>query len=103
MRCNTLNLDLVNISQLRQHGSKCFTPRPAPDSGGVIKGQNSTISELGHVSYQVKWNQKCSNMVAIIIPADPTPFPPPAFRRYGGWDQGVKVQKFQNMVMLHIN
>ena len=29
--------------------------------------------------------------------------PPRAFRRYGGWDQGVKIQNFQNMVKLHIN
>ena len=72
MRCNTLNLDLVNISQLRQHGSKYFTPRPAPTLG-CGQRSNSTISELGHVSYQVKWNQKCSNMVAIILPADPHP------------------------------
>ena len=35
------------------------------------KGQNSPFSEHVHVAYQIKWNHKCSNMVAKILPADP--------------------------------
>ena len=31
------------------------------------KGQNSTVSEYGHVVYQIKWNHKCSNMQAHIL------------------------------------
>ena len=37
------------------------------------KGQNSTLSENGHVAYQIKGNHECSNIVANILPADPTP------------------------------
>ena len=35
------------------------------------RAQNSTISEYGHVSYQIKGNHEISNMVANILPADP--------------------------------
>ena len=35
-------------------------------------GQNSTFSEHGHVAYEIKGNHECSNMVANILPADPT-------------------------------
>ena len=31
------------------------------------------FSEHGHVAYQIKWNHKYSNMVANILPTDPTP------------------------------
>ena len=34
-------------------------------------GQNSTFSEHGHVVYQIKENQECSNMVTNILPTDP--------------------------------
>ena len=37
------------------------------DPGGW--DQNSTFSEYGHVSYQIKGNNACSNMVANILPA----------------------------------
>ena len=40
------------------------------------KGQNSTLSEHGHVAYQIKENHKCSNKVANILPRDPLPKPP---------------------------
>ena len=49
-------------------------------------GQNATISEHGHVTYH-----KCSNIVANIMPADP---PSPR--------QKIKIQLFQNNIMLHI-
>ena len=56
-------------------------------------GQNSTFSEHGHVGYQTKGNHKCSNMVSNILPPDtPTPM----------GVKKVKIQLFQNMVMLHI-
>ena len=37
------------------------------------KGQISTISEHGHVAYQIKGKHECSSMVAIILLADPYP------------------------------
>ena len=38
------------------------------------KGQNSTFSDHGHVTYQIKGYHESSNMVANILPAD-TPNP----------------------------
>ena len=34
-------------------------------------GQNSTFSEHGHVTYQIKADHEFSNIVANILPADP--------------------------------
>ena len=60
---------------MQQHGSKYFFfADPTPPAGGV-KGQNSTFSEHGHVTYQSKWNHECSNMVANILPT--YIYPPP--------------------------
>ena len=61
-------------------------------------GQNSTISEHGHVAYQIKENHECSYRVANILPADPSPPPP----NPGDGVSEVKIHLFQNMVMLHI-
>ena len=41
-------------------------------------GQISTFSEHGHVTYQIKDNHECSNMVANILHKDPRPY---------GWGQ----------------
>ena len=46
-------------------------PLPTPDSGGGVKGKNSTFSEHGHVAYQIKVNHECNNMVAHILPSRP--------------------------------
>ena len=61
-------------------------------------GQNSTFSEHGHVAYQIRENQECSNMAAKILPADPYPPPPPTLRI----ESVGQNSHFQNMVMLHI-
>ena len=46
-------------------------PPPPPQTlGRGSTGQNSAFSEYGHVAYQIKDNQECSNMVANILPAD---------------------------------
>ena len=77
---------------MQQHSSKYFTCRPTPDPGDWVKrskGHNSTFknmvtlglglkskfnfSEYGHVVYQTKGNDTCSNMVANILPADSLP------------------------------
>ena len=61
---------------MQQHGSKQFVHRPTlPTLGVGSKGHSSTFSEYGHVSYQIKGNVACSNMVANILPANPHPFP----------------------------
>ena len=70
-------------------------PYPPPPTLGMWSvGQNSTSSEHGHVTCQIKENHECSNMVANILPADTL--------RSWEWGQLVKVQPFQNMVMLRI-
>ena len=53
---------------MQQHGSKGFARRPANTTkppppppltlGMGSVGQNSTFSEHGHVTYQIKWNLK---------------------------------------------
>ena len=63
-------------------------PPPPPDPR--VKRSNLTFAEHDHVAYQIKGNRKCSNMVANILPAAPLS------------SQKVKIQLFQNMVMLHI-
>ena len=45
-----------------------FCSQTTTDHGGGVK--NSTLSEHGHVAYQTKRNQNCSNMAANILPAD---------------------------------
>ena len=37
---------------------------------GWDRGQNSYFLDHGHVAYQIKWNQECSNIIATILPAD---------------------------------
>ena len=61
-------------------------PSPYP----WVKRSNLTFAEHDHVAYQIKGNHECSNMVANILPAAPLS------------PQKVKIQLFQNMVMLHI-
>ena len=63
-------------------------PHPIPDPR--VKRSNLTFAEHDHVAYQIKGNHECSSMVANILPAAPL------------YPQKVKIQLFQNMVMLHI-
>ena len=44
---------------------------------------------------------ECSNMVANILPADPTPTTTPPPTTLGGRGQKLIIQPFQNMVMFH--
>ena len=71
---------------MQQHGSKYFACRPPPPPPPT----HTPTPEHGHVAYQIKGNQECSNMVANILPADPPPLPPHTHTHT------------QNMVMLHI-
>ena len=65
-------------SRIQQHSSNSFTRRTSPNRTlWGSKGQNSTFSEHGHVAFHIKWNHECSNMVAILLPADPPPPPNP--------------------------
>ena len=60
---------------MQHHGSKYFACRPLPPTLGIRSvGQNSTFSDHGYVTYQIKENHERSNMVANILPAD-TPNP----------------------------
>ena len=69
-------------------------PADTPDPGDGFVGWNSTFSEYGHVAYEIKENQECSNILANILSAD-TPDPGDGVSR-------SKFNFFQNMVMLHI-
>ena len=84
---------------MQQRGSKYFARRPPPLHPDPVDGVNRskfTCSEHGHVTYQIKENQECTNMVANILLADPLPPPHPR--------DGVSRSNnfFKNMDMLHI-
>ena len=71
---------------MQQHGLKYFARRPlpthpTPDPADGSKVRNLTISEHGHVAYQIKENHECSTMLAYILPAAT-----PTLRTLG-WDQ----------------
>ena len=88
-----LHINLMGITKCsRMVANFCPQTPPGPWGGGL--GQNSTLSEHGHVAYQLKGITKCSRMVANILPADPT--------QTQGMGPLVKIKLFQNMVMLHI-
>ena len=62
---------------MQQRGSKYFVRRPPPPhlhpdpvEGTILNKATSVFSVHGHVTYQIKENHKCSNMVANILPAD---------------------------------
>ena len=57
--------------------------------------QNKTFSEYGYVAYQIKADNVCSNMVAIILPTD-TPL------TQGVGSKGRHINFFLKLVMLHI-
>ena len=64
-----------------QHGSIYFAHRPALDPVGQ-KVKIQPFPEHGQVSYQIKWNHQCGNIVAHILPRDIFPGP-------WGWGQKV--------------
>ena len=77
---------------MRKRSSIYFAHRPPPtppDPVGGVKMSKLTFSKHGHVAYRLKWNHKCSHMVANISPQGPG-------------CQKVKIKLFQNIVMLHI-
>ena len=65
---------------------------PGYGSLGRLKGsgrvQSSTLSEYGHVAYQIKAIEACINLVANILPKDPLP-------RSWGWGQRSKFNFFR--------
>ena len=62
--------------------------------GDGFQKVNVHFSEQWHLAYQIKLNYECSNMLANILPAEPTPDPGVGFKGQNPF--------FQNMVMLHI-
>ena len=63
--------------------------RPGSDPMCRLRGWADTtffFSEYGHVAYQIKGNDACSNMVTYSLPAD---LPPTLW-----WIQKVKIQLF---------
>ena len=47
------------------------TTLPNSDPGDWFTRSKTTFSEHGHVTYQIKENHECSNMMANILLADP--------------------------------
>ena len=84
----------------------CLKTAPPLTLGLVSKGVSSTLLERGHVEYQIKGNHECIDIVANTLRN--TPPPPPHTHTHthsltlGVWNQQVKSQLFQNMVMSHI-
>ena len=67
---------------------------PTPlDPGGRVKRSNSTFSEHGHVTYQIKGNHECSNMMQLFCPQTPTHTHSPLPRPWG-WCHYVKNHYF---------
>ena len=40
---------------------------------GGLRGTEAIFSDYGHVAYQIKGNDACINMVANILPVNPSP------------------------------
>ena len=92
-------------SWMQQHLSKYFArilppPLPTSPTWPGVKRSKSNFSEQAYVAYQIKWNYKCSNIVADILPSNPKPPTPRPWG--GGGDKRSKFIFFHNMVMLHI-
>ena len=67
---------------------------PRVNIGGGTVAKINLFSELGHVPYQIKAGEGCSNMVANILPTN-TPLTL-------GWGQKVKLYLFLKVVILLI-
>ena len=52
----------------RDFSLKAWVRAPGVDLG--VGAENLTFSEYGHVAYQIKADDTCSNMVANILPTD---------------------------------
>ena len=86
----------INMEHFKhEFRSKACTQPPGWTKRVESKGQKSTFSEQGNVTYQMKGNLKCGNMEAFILPADSPSRPL-------GRGQKVKIKLNQNMVMLQI-
>ena len=87
----------INLKRITNAATwkQIFYSSPPPPPPQTL-GMRSIGPEHAHVSYQFKENHECSNMVPNMLPAnriDPNP---------GDCASRIKVQLFQNRVMLHI-
>ena len=78
----------------------------SPTLGMGPIGQNLPFSEHGHIEYQFKGNQKMQQQGSKYLPGDAYPLAPTlgmgSVWRLRGWGQKVKIQLFQNTVILPI-
>ena len=63
------NMVMLHIKLTGIRNAWYFADIPLPWGG--VKRSNANVSEYGHVAYQLKGNDACSNMVANVLPADP--------------------------------
>ena len=61
-----------DIKHIKRDSSSKAWVRPLGGLRGFGGGQSSTLPECGHVAYQIKGNDACINMEAIILPIDTT-------------------------------
>ena len=58
-----------------KHIKHCLGMVPLVDLEGVAEAKIQLFLKYGHFAYQRKRNDSCSNMVATILPIDPSPDP----------------------------
>ena len=80
---------------MQQHSSNYFARRRPSDPGDWVKKVKIFQNMVMLHAYEIKRNHECSEMVANILPAHPPSSPL-------GLGQIVKIQLFQNMVVVHI-
>ena len=91
-----LHIKLKGITKCSNIVANILPADPPPSTLGIRSiGQNLIYAEHGHVAYQIKGNHEMLQHGSKYFARRPSHDP----RR---WGQKVKIQLFQNMVMLHI-
>ena len=68
-----LNIKLNVITNAARRTICLQNPTPSAGGGDGVKWSKFNFLQNGHNAYQIKENQICSNMVAIILPTAPSP------------------------------
>ena len=95
------HIKLKGITKCSNIVANILPADPPPPLGSLMEsiGQNSVFSEHGQVAYQIKGNHEMQQHGSKYFARRPPP--PPSAHDPRGWKK-IKIQPFQNMVMLHI-